>query len=254
MNEIMLCMTHHKKQNLPEGTRWQISGKTLGDLAKPGACAYCFWLRAGIKAQFPHAVFPGIFSTIDSFTKNSVEDYFDREGKAPEFLDPLGQISGYIKPPSHHQFRYSDPVTEIRLTGAADGIYKLVDGTIAIVDYKTAKFTDGQENMFPVYVAQLNAYAVIAAKLGYPRVSKLALIYMEPISNDPSGMARYCGSTGLMMHLSPLIHPIELDLEMVPMLLAKAGRILGAEDRPLLNDQCCECQKLKELSWHVGDP
>jgi len=47
-------------------TELRISAKTLGELAVPGFCPRCFWLK--LHAQhLPFQIFPGIFSPIGIF-------------------------------------------------------------------------------------------------------------------------------------------------------------------------------------------
>src|SRR5579859_2234168 len=68
-----------------------ISAKTLGQLAMPGYCPRCFWLA--MKAdRLPFQIFPGIFSAIDSYGKSVVHGWFDRYGRPPSWLEPLGLI------------------------------------------------------------------------------------------------------------------------------------------------------------------
>jgi hypothetical protein len=43
----------------------------------------------------PFAIFPGIFSSIDAYTKHVVQHYFDTHGRPPPWLVGLGPIAGY---------------------------------------------------------------------------------------------------------------------------------------------------------------
>jgi len=51
-------------------TQLRISAKNLGELARPEFCPRCFWLRAHAK-RLPFQIFPGIFSSIDAYTKRA---------------------------------------------------------------------------------------------------------------------------------------------------------------------------------------
>ena len=134
----------------------RISGKDLGALALPDACPRCFWIRRRAGGKLPFQIFPGIFSSIDAYTKRAVHGWFDVHGCAPPWLSELGELSGYVNPPSSSKFQLLDPGTNILLTGIADGILVRPDGSHVIVDYKTAKFTGNQEALFPMYETQLN--------------------------------------------------------------------------------------------------
>lgn len=53
----------------------RISAKNLGHLALPGAYPRCFWIQTHFK--LPYQIFPGIFSSIDCYTKKvSAEQVF----------------------------------------------------------------------------------------------------------------------------------------------------------------------------------
>ena len=126
----------------------QISGKDLGALALKGFCPRCFWISR--RAKLPWQIFPGIFSSIDSYSKKVVHGEFDKVG-APGWLAPLGELKGYKDPPSAQKFRV--PVDEhgILLTGAPDAIFERADATLVIADYKTSRFTPHQDRLLPVY-------------------------------------------------------------------------------------------------------
>jgi len=51
--------------------QFRISAKTLGELALPDFCPRCFWLKLHAK-HLPLQIFPGIFSSIDAYTKRVV--------------------------------------------------------------------------------------------------------------------------------------------------------------------------------------
>jgi ATP-dependent exoDNAse (exonuclease V) beta subunit len=42
-----------------------------------------------------------------------------------------------------------------------DDVFELEDSTYHIVDYKTARLTETQDELFPKYEVQINAYAYI---------------------------------------------------------------------------------------------
>ena len=54
--------------------------------------------------KLPFQILPGIFSSIDSYTKHVVHGWINELG-APAWLDGVGEIVGYINPPAHHTFQ-----------------------------------------------------------------------------------------------------------------------------------------------------
>ena len=230
----------------------QISGKDLGALAMQGFCARCFWISR--RAKLPWQIFPGIFSSIDSYSKKVVHGHFDARG-APGWLAPLGELKGYKDPPSAHKFRV--PVEEhgILLTGAPDAIFERADGTLVIADYKTSRHTPNQDRLFPVYRVQLNAYAYIARKLGWAEVSSLALIYTEPVTTHEAAMRAAVDEAarredGFALSFSAKIIPVEKDENILTPLFARAARIHALEAPPAARAGCGDCghfEKIREL-------
>jgi len=122
-------------------------------------------------------------SSIDSY-KYIVHSWFDKHGSPPDWMRPPGDIINYKESPHHSKYRFLDPSTNVLLTGSQDGIFILRDGSHLIVDYKTAKFTGTQDQIYSTYEVQLKAYALIGESLDLNPVSGLALIYMEPITHS----------------------------------------------------------------------
>ena len=79
----------------------RISAKNLGALAMPGFCPRCFWIKVRCEHKLPYQIFPGIFSSIDSYAKRIVHGWFDRHGSAPAWLADLGAIKTYRTPPPY---------------------------------------------------------------------------------------------------------------------------------------------------------
>ena len=223
-----------------------ISAKTLGQLAMPAVCPRCFWLA--MNADKPFQIFPGIFSAIDSYGKNVVHGWFDRYGKPPEWLAPLGKIRTYRNPPHFSKFAVLDEATSILLRGTPDGIFLMQDGSHTIIDYKTAKFTEYQDDLFPMYEAQLNAYAYIGERLDLKPVSKLALVYTEPVTGaaaaaDDSNLT----PEGFRMGFRARILEVEINPDLVSRLLKTAASILQSASPSAGIDGCKDCAALASL-------
>jgi hypothetical protein len=230
------------------GKSIRISAKALGSLALPDTCPRCFWLQMKVEGGLPYQIFPGIFNTIDSYGKRLVESWFARHGNPPPWLSSLGKITRSIKPPHHTKFNVVDGETSLLLSGTPDAVFLMKDGSHAIIDYKTAKFTATQDELFPMYEAQLNAYAYIGERCGFHPVSKLALVYTEPISTDAStqddsNMTRQ----GFLMGFSAQILNVETKPTLVAKLLKQARRILDSHLAPAGAPGCEDCASLKEL-------
>jgi len=194
-----------------------ISGKNLGELALKKFCPRCFWLKRRV-ADVPGG-FPGIFSTIDSLTKKSTKRSFDSRSMTPGWLE-VSDLKEVLSIPKIKvdMSEYGGWI----LTGAVDDAFLRNDGTVHIVDYKTARYTKTQDELRPEYNVQLNAYAIALTKMGFGEVSKLSLIYCEPNENLDS-------DDDFKLSFSTHVEEVDIEPNIVPELLLKARNILDGD-------------------------
>jgi len=224
----------------------RISGKNLGALALPDFCPRCVWLKVRCGDKLPWQIFPGVFSSLDSYQKKVTNCHYERHGRTPQWLGKkLGQP---ISIPHHSIFRIIDNETNILLTGVPDEILRRKDGTLTILDYKTARFTDAQDNLLPMYRTQLNAYAVVAERIGLGRVTGLALVYYEPVTDlTVDEVDTILADDGFSMRFQAKILPVELDPESITPLLQKVRDIYDLARAPTGLEGCKDCRMLNAL-------
>ena len=210
----------------------------------PNACDRCAWIKLHTK-KLPWQIFPGIFSTIDAYTKKIVHNWIDREADKPQFLTDLG-ITGHIKVPHWSKFTMETEFG-ITLSGAPDDLLTGPAG-IHIPDYKTAKFTETQDKLYPMYAAQVNGYAKIAISTGLD-VSGLSLIYMVPKTEDEFVEIGAKDPWCFLMGFFPHFLPVELNTGMLDPLLERARKIYDG-DIPARGDKCEDCLALDEI-WEA---
>lgn len=226
----------------------RISAKNLGLLALPDSCPRCFWMRAKLGWKTPWAIMPGIFSSIDAFSKRAILAYFERHECFPPWISGRWSDARPIPTPHHSTFRLTDPKTGIVLTGVPDLLLGLPNDRLAILDLKTARYSDHQDELLPMYEIQLNGYALIAEALGMGHVETLGLVYCEPPKKDGDGGLDACvGDQGFSMPFKTTAEPIELNRALIPPLLRKAKEILGLETAPLGREGCKDCQMVGEI-------
>lgn len=197
-----------------------ISAKDLGQLVLPDFCPRCFWLERHLGK--PPSLFPGIFSTLDAVTKRNVHRAFLESRELP----------GWLSFPDVAEVEDGDiffklPVNQSGwiLVGKPDDIFKLKDGTYQIVDYKTAKFTDRQDELFPMYEVQLNSYGFLAEEYGFKPVSRMSLIYCQP-NEDLDDYKDF------RLSFRTYQIDVKIDLEQVSQLLFRAREIVSQEQLP----------------------
>jgi hypothetical protein len=71
----------------------RISAKSLGELALTDFCPRCFWIKLQLQNKLPFQIFPGIFSSIDSYSKRVIHSWFDKKGEAPPWLSKRRDFS-----------------------------------------------------------------------------------------------------------------------------------------------------------------
>jgi len=117
-----------------------------------------------------------------------------------------------------------------------------------IVDYKTAKFTLHQDELFPMYEVQLNAYAMIGEQKDLSPVSGLALIYTEPVTDDACARRDdYQNEKGFVMEFSAHIRPVDMKPHAIPPLFAKVRDIYELNRPPNSETGCKNCLLLQGL-------
>ena len=231
----------------------RISAKNLGILALPDCCERCFWLRAKLGWKSPWAVMPGIFSSIDGFSKRAILASYEKTGHFPPWIAGRWSDVRPLKSPHHSTFRMTDPKTGIVVTGVPDLMIGLPNGRLAILDLKTARFSDHQDFLLPMYQVQLNGYALIAESLGMGNVEALGLIYGEPPANDDNqGLEALVDDQGFSMPFKTTAEPIALDRSLIPPLLKRAKTLLEMENPPEGRKDCMECKMVDEMARLSG--
>jgi len=218
----------------------RISAKHLGEVALAEFCPRCFWIKLRLRNRLPFQIFPGIFSSINAYSKRVVHGWFDTHHCCPHWLKNLGVLSGYREPPHYSKFMLFDQTSNILLTGSPDGVFIRADQSHVIIDYKTATYTGTQDQLYPMYEAQLNAYALIGEQCGLTPVSALALVYTEPITDDEAAVNGVNHrDTGFVMGFQGNVHDVPLNSSLIAPLLAHTREIY---DLPKSPTGCSGCK------------
>lgn len=227
----------------------EISATMLGRIALSELCERCFWLAYHTKDKLPfQRPMPGIFSSIDSYTKRAIDAQFQPPNALPKYLESLGNLVRSIPPPHFTKFVYSDPQLGVTLRGVPDVMFIRNDGTLVIGDYKTARYTESQKSMFPAYEVQLNTYALIAQGIGYPQVSALALLYFEPETEDHHASdPNNHHPNGFRIGFQCSVVPVALKPQLVYTVVARAKAIILQPNPPPARQDCEDCKRFEEV-------
>ena len=230
-----------------------ISATGLGYYSSSRFCPHCAWIRLHVK-NLPYQSFPGIFSTIDRYNKLIVRNYFQRENSLPSWLNQLGEARAYVDPPHWSRFKVLDEASGVTLRGEADGIFQMADGSYTIIDYKTSKYSGAQRAMRRSYETQLNAYAFIAERLELAPVGRLALVYMEPQTEEETTLnPNLADDRGFTMGFVAKVVEVDLKPErLIPPLLRRVRAIEEMDRPPAGSPDCKDCQALDSLIDTLG--
>ena len=227
-----------------------LSAKNLGSLAMPDFCPRCYWAKARMSFNGPWNSFPSIFSNIDIYSKKVTEAHIKAHANlAPSWLMQFGNIVGQLPCPHWSKFSFTDPATNVKLRGSPDERFQMADDTVAILDYKTARFTEHQDELLPIYTVQLGVYQWLTLKLEHKETSVTGLVYYEPPTKeemesfDPDKIL----TDGFLMKFKAHILPVQTDLAQVESLLAEAQRIVQSNDPPAGKVGCKDCQKIDHI-------
>lgn len=231
----------------------RISGKNLGILSLANCCDRCFWIQLKMGFKLPFSIFPGIFSSLDAYTKRVVHGHFDEHGCPPPWLAQITDIVEYIEPPHWSRFNITDQKHGILLTGMPDGVFMRRDHSYVIADYKTARFTGLQDELLPMYQTQLNVYAMIGEQCGFRPVSGLVLIYMEPNVNPSEGVVRQVRNNGFDLGFVPHILDVPRRPDTLEPLLARVQQLSRRRRPPAGRQKCRNCELMSGLAkvWEV---
>jgi hypothetical protein len=228
----------------------QISAKDLGDLALKDFCPRCFWLGRHLDLPY-RGGFPGIFSSIDSYTKSVINERIRQGGGLPPWLAELGSVKAVTEP---HYRTFRTVVEGVTLTGSMDALFQMADDSYTVVDYKTARVprSDRLDGLMPIYRVQLNGYALIAEAHGQSPVRKLALVYFEPPdpADKPAFRAtakKYTQVDGFAMPFTAHVEWVERNAAEVRRLAERAGNIYAAPSPPSGREGCENCANLTNV-------
>jgi hypothetical protein len=149
-----------------------------------------------------------------------------------------------IEVPHWSKFSFQDPISGITLRGGPDEMFYMNDRTLAILDYKTARFPEKQDNLLPLYRAQLGGYRWIALKLGMGETSLTGLIYYDPQTN--ATIKNILGD-GFNMEFTAIIHEVKTNLDEIEHFLMEAKRITDMDTPPNGIEECKDCKLIEEI-------
>jgi hypothetical protein len=224
----------------------RVSPRHLGQMTSPNACKRCIWYLIGIGFQPPFAFpMPGLMHNLDRFEKRIVEAHFTSKGRLPKWLSSLG-CTEPVEFPAKMQMDF--PSDGITLVGMPDAVFRLKDGGLYLVDYKSARCKGDDDPFMATYVVQLLGYATLLEHQKIGKVRKAALVYFENqlfnFQDEPLGLL---SDEGLMVPFAVKIHEVELDRQSFEPMVKQYRELADMSSPPAGRDGCKDCAKLEKL-------
>jgi hypothetical protein len=235
---------------MKETTDLRITPKRLGFMEVESFCDRCFWYRLHLKFREPFGFFGGaIFKNMEQAEMAIIGNFLEKDGKLPKEFAPFCDVVARVEYPRHWT-KYKHVLDSgVELYGEPDDIFEFADGSIAVIDHKTAQSKGDGDPLLPCYEIQVIGYGFIAEfGLLLGEVSKGGLLYWsanhETVIAEPDKFYR---NQKLWMPFTPKPHAIEIDYKRLDAPLKRAVDLWEAKTPPARSEKCQDCRKFDTL-------
>jgi hypothetical protein len=213
-------------------------------------CPLCFWILMRLKfhAPFDHGG-GALWTYMQQIQEAQIGHHLAKNGRLPKEFAPFCDINARVEFPKHwSKFRYQHK-SGVTLYGIPDEIFSLADGSLCVIDHKTAMNKGAGDPFLPIYKSQTIGYADIAEHgLGLGEVTKLGLFYWEiqraGVIETPADHYEK-GTVWVPFFPKPL--EFEVDFEFLDPLLKTAKKLWKSDTPPRGRDGCKDCMKADAL-------
>jgi hypothetical protein len=227
-----------------------ISVRNLGIVNLSSYCPRCFKFLLHLRFHPPFRKGGGaIFRWMEDIERSVVLHHLEKSGSLPKEFAPFCDCKKPIEFPKHwSKFRYMHDKGAM-IHGIPDQIFELEDGTLCVIDYKTARRKGEDDEFLPIYKAQVIGYANIAEKgLKLGTVSKGGLLYWEAqheaVRENPEQFYSYGEIT---VPFIPQPFEITIDYKLLDQLLDEALDVWNSSSEPEARIGCDDCKAIAAL-------
>lgn len=222
--------------------QFKISAKNLAQLNMPNACKCCFKSLLHLHHKTPFNIFPSIFSTFDSLQKQLVESTLEETGKFPKWLGEMADAVGLADYPPRMEYVHQG--NNIVLVGVPDHVLQWKDTTVSPIDYKTSRYSKGQDSLKPLYEAQLDAYSYLLNEKCGLESDRGALVYFEPTGFETMVLT----DQGYTQPWKVSVCLIDVSGETTLRLLDEARELYELKVAPDGRAECPDCELLEKMA------
>ena len=231
-----------------------ISATELGGYAGFRFCARCAWIRMHLR-PLPWQGFPGIFSSIDRFTKQVIVNHLERESRLPPWLDGIGEAVQHLDPPHWSKFQATDDATAATLRGEADAVFILADGNLRHRRLQDIALQPRQPQPAPRLPGPAQRLRLDRQPPRLPAPSPAwPSPTWNPATDDEAGQdPNAIDADGFSLGFRPRLVEVDLDPErLLPPLLRQAARLHALPMPPEPQSKCRDCTALQNVLDALG--
>lgn len=224
----------------------RVSPRHLGQMRRADFSPHCFWHSIALGFRHPFDMpMPGIMFNMDGFQKKLIQAHFDTKGVAPKWLASLG-CTEPVSFPAKMTMEF--PKYGLTLVGMPDGLFRKKDGTLYLVDYKTARYKGADDPFMPGYETQLWGYAQLLEHHHIGTVTSAAIVYFENTLTDfATKPLDLLTNDGMQVPFKVRIHEVAIDRGAIEPLMKAYRMYADMAKPPEENDGCKTCERLKVL-------
>lgn len=223
-----------------------ISARNAGQVALEKYCPRCAWYLLHLK-KFPFQFgMPGVMFYLEQVEKSYIFAYLDQHHHLPKEFGPFATCTEPVEFPFRMSAKHKE--SGVIVTAQADMMLRNQDGTIALLDLKTAKSDGGGKVFHPQYAIQCVGYSWVTQEAKIGEVGSAGLVFCE-IQHDEFKEAPLDYSTkgGITVPFKFTVHPVELDYERFAKCLKEMARIWHEPRPPKGSENCKDCVLLNRL-------
>lgn len=225
---------------------YRFSPRCLGKMHQSSFCPRCYWYLVALAFHPPFEMpMAGIMYNLDAFEKRIVDAHFAAEGAVPKWLNALGCVEP-INFPAKMTCEF--PEYDMTMVGKPDAVFRKKDGTLYLVDYKTARCKGEDDPFLPCYETQLLGYAHLLESNGIGTVTSAALVYFEnELASYKESPLDLLTKSGFCVPFGVKIHPVDLDCDELDPLVKRLREFVDMSAPPEDSDGCDDCEALDSL-------
>jgi hypothetical protein len=225
---------------------YRFSPRYLGKMRQTVFCPHCFWYLVALGFHPPFEMpMAGIMYNLDNFEKNIVDAHFAKYGKLPAWLCELNCVEPVSFPA---KMTCEFPSYGMTMVGKPDAVFRKEDGTLYLVDYKSARYKGEDDPFLPCYETQLLGYAHLLEACGVGEVTSAALVYFQNMLADfKEAPLKLFTKEGFQVPFGVKIHPVKLDRDELDPLVKRLRKFVDMSAPPSGSEGCKDCEALDRL-------